>query len=303
MKSLLTLFLSNLFPILIIAFIGYLAGIKLNIKAQDVSKVVLYILNPALVFNLLTTSQLTNHEMLKMFLFSSSIMILTGVIAWIIGRLLNLPRDLLAAVVLTSGLINAGNYGFSLNSFAFGEKALPQASIFFVTSLIITNTLGVGVASLGKYSFIASIKSLFTIPTIYAVILSFLFITFNWHLPLPLARVTSTLSDATISMMLIVLGLQLMKHDGVYKIKALTISNTVRLIVSPLLALGLVFLFNIQGYGFKAGMVDAAMPSAVMSIVLATEFDTQPEFVTSAVLISTLLSPFTLTPLLAILGA
>jgi hypothetical protein len=32
------------------------------------------------------------------------------------------------------------------------------------------------------------------------------------------------------------------------------------------------------------------------------EFDSEPRFVTGAVLVSTLLSPFTLTPLLALLG-
>jgi predicted permease len=44
------------------------------------------------------------------------------------------------------------------------------------------------------------------------------------------------------------------------------------------------------------------MPSAVIAIVLATEYDVEPAFVTSAVLVTTLLSPLTLTPLLKILG-
>jgi predicted permease len=45
------------------------------------------------------------------------------------------------------------------------------------------------------------------------------------------------------------------------------------------------------------------MPVAVLTTILATEFDAQPSFVTAAVLITTLLSPLTLTPLLAFLGA
>jgi len=36
---------------------------------------------------------------------------------------------------------------------------------------------------------------------------------------------------------------------------------------------------------------------------LSTEFDTEPSFVTSVVFTTTLLSPLTLTPLLAYLGA
>jgi predicted permease len=45
------------------------------------------------------------------------------------------------------------------------------------------------------------------------------------------------------------------------------------------------------------------MPSAVICIVLATEYDVEPTFVTSVVFLTTLLSPLSLTPLLAYLGA
>jgi len=84
--------------------------------------------------------------------------------------------------------------------------------------------------------------------------------------------------------------------------KALLLTVSVRLLASPIVAFLLVTMLNIQGFGYKAGMVQASMPTAVMAIVLATEFDTQPEFVTSAVLVSTLVSPLTLTPLLSFLG-
>ena len=45
------------------------------------------------------------------------------------------------------------------------------------------------------------------------------------------------------------------------------------------------------------------MPTAVMAAVLATEYDIHPNFVTTVITATTLLSPFTLTPLLAFLGA
>jgi len=45
------------------------------------------------------------------------------------------------------------------------------------------------------------------------------------------------------------------------------------------------------------------VPTAVLVTVLATEYNIKPEFMTTAVFTSTLLSPLTITPLLAILGA
>ena len=61
--------------------------------------------------------------------------------------------------------------------------------------------------------------------------------------------------------------------------------------------------FGLTGMAFKAGVVESSMPTAVLATILATEYDAEPAFVTSAVFISTLLSPLTLTPLLLLLGA
>jgi len=57
------------------------------------------------------------------------------------------------------------------------------------------------------------------------------------------------------------------------------------------------------GPSYQAVVLEAAMPVAVLTTILATEFDAEPTFVTTAVLVTTLISPFTLTPLLAFLGA
>ena len=47
----------------------------------------------------------------------------------------------------------------------------------------------------------------------------------------------------------------------------------------------------------QAAVVLSSMPVAVATTILAVEYDASPEFVTSAVFLSTLLSPLTLTPL------
>jgi predicted permease len=62
-------------------------------------------------------------------------------------------------------------------------------------------------------------------------------------------------------------------------------------------------IFGLQGMAYNAGVLEASMPTAVLSTILATEYDVEPAFVTTAVFSSTLLSPLTLTPLLWILGA
>ena len=75
----------------------------------------------------------------------------------------------------------------------------------------------------------------------------------------------------------------------------------VSLLVAPLVALGLTSLLHVTGAARQAVVVLSSMPVAVATTILAVEFDASPDFVTSAVFLSTLLSPITLTPLISYL--
>jgi len=75
----------------------------------------------------------------------------------------------------------------------------------------------------------------------------------------------------------------------------------VSLILMPLAAIGWAHVVGLQGPAFQAGVLQSSMPTAVMATILALEFDAQPQFVTSVVCIATLLSPLTVTLLIAYL--
>ncbi|HBX70720.1 MAG TPA: hypothetical protein DEH25_15395 [Chloroflexi bacterium] len=303
MSNLLSLFANNLLPILLVAGVGYLAGKWLKIEARSISRVVFYIFSPCLIFDLLTTSQLSNGDILRMVAFAASSILAVGALTYLLGSLMRLNRKMLAAVMVSTVALNAGNYGLSLNLFAFGEEALAYASLFFVTSAIITYTVGVLIASMGKSGLGTALKGLTKVPTVYAVTLALLFISLGWELPLPLSRSVSLLSDASIPGMLIVLGLQLQNNHNSRNLGALSLANGMRLLAGPIVGLFLAGVFQLQGMAFNAGVLESSMPTAVLSIILATEFDVEPAFVTTAVFTSTILSPLTLTPLLLFLGA
>ena len=73
------------------------------------------------------------------------------------------------------------------------------------------------------------------------------------------------------------------------------------LVVTPVLALGASHLFGLTGVARQAAIVQSGMPSAVLTTILALEFDVAPSFVTACVLTSTLASPITVTLLIAAL--
>jgi predicted permease len=303
LSELLTLFGNNILPIFLAASAGYLSARYLQVEPQPVSKIAFYIFSPCLIFTLLTTSTLNGDDITRMVGFTIASVLALGLITWVFGRLFKLERRLMAAVLLTVMFGNAGNYGLSLNLFAFGENALAYASLYFVIVAIMVYTIGVFIASLGSMNIKNALQGLLKVPAIYAVLLAMLFKGFDLSLAVPINRAVTVLSDAAIPVLMVLLGIQLYQIHWDGETLAISISNVMRLVAAPLLAIGFGLAFGLDGAAYQAGVLESAMPTAVVMTVLATEYDVRPTFVTTVVFTSTLLSPITVTPLLAILGA
>jgi predicted permease len=296
------LFLDNLLPIFLAAGAGSLLSRLLGVAPRTLSQVTFYIFSPALIFTLLVHSQLNNTAITSMVGFALMVNLLVGATAFLIARAACLERRMIAAVLITTMFMNAGNFGLSVNSFAFGEDALSFASLFFVTNSMMVYTFGVIIASMGKTGLKQALLNLTKLPLIYAMILAFVFLFTGWQLPLPIDRTVTLLGQAAIPAMLVLLGMQLQHAQWNGQVLPLAITSLVRLLISPAIAILLALVFGLQGASRQAGILEAAMPTAVITTILAIEYDVEPTFVTAAVFVTTLLSALTLTPLLAYLG-
>ncbi len=303
MSALLTLFVNNLLPVFLIAGAGALLGSVSQIDPRTVSKLILYIFSPCLIFTLLTESQVSNEMFLRVVVYTFFSITVIGGICWIIGRLIKVERSTLSSMMLTSMFSNAGNYGLPVVLFAFGQTAMGYASLYFVMSVCLVYTVGTVIASMSRVGFSSAITNLIKLPLIYAVIVALIIINTGWELPLPALRAINLLGNASIPCMLILLGLQLRTAKLSGRIIPLTVTSTLKLVISPLLAFLLLPFFGLNGEAAKAIIIEAGMPTAVLTTMLATEFDSEPAFATAAVFITTLLSPLTLTTLLSFLGA
>jgi predicted permease len=114
-------------------------------------------------------------------------------------------------------------------------------------------------------------------------------------------RPIELLSDAAIPVMMLVLGMQLERGAWPERPGLVAAAAGLSLVASPLVALGLVSLLGLHGLARQAALVESAMPSAVITTILALEFDIGPRFVTAAVVATTILSPLTVALLIAFL--
>ena len=300
---LLNIFINNLLPVLLLAGAGFLLGKLTDVSPRPLGRVVFYIFSPVLVFDLITRSQLSSSGIGLMAGFAVSVMLVCAGIAFLLGKLFHLEKPALIAIVLTSMIGNNGNYGLPIIAFAFGEEVLAYASIYFVTSITMVNTLGVFIASLGHLGAKDALIRLVKIPAIYAMILAIIFVQVGIALPAPLQKAVTLASTAAVPCMLILLGLELNNAAWSRNFKVLGIPVFIRLALGPVIALIFSALFGLPKFARQAGITEAGMPSAVMTTILASEFNLDSALITSIVFITTLLSPVTLTILLVLLGA
>ncbi len=78
-------------------------------------------------------------------------------------------------------------------------------------------------------------------------------------------------------------------------------ASVVRLLGGPILAAILAIPFGLTGLGRNTGILQASMPAAVLTVIIALEYDLVPGLVTTTVLFSTLISLITLTIVLTFL--
>ncbi len=303
MTHLLSLFANNVLPIMLAAGAGYLVSKYAGIEPRSISQIAFKIFIPCLLFELLTTSQLANQDIFRMGGFAVVSVLALGGVTWVLARILHYDNKMISALLLVVMFGNAGNYGLSLNLFAFGEQALAYASVYFAISIILINTVGLVIASLGNANLKKALVDLLKTPAVYALVLAIVFNVAGWQLPGPLQRTVSILADGSIPLMIVLMGIQLYHVQGDRHIFTLLGATFMRLVAAPVIVLPIALAFGLQGASFQAAIAESAMPTAVMMTMVATEYNAQPAFVTMAVALTTLLSPLTITPLLALLGA
>jgi predicted permease len=109
------------------------------------------------------------------------------------------------------------------------------------------------------------------------------------------------MSEATLPLLLLLLGMQLAQGVAIEERGLTTMAVGLRLLASPLLALGLALLLGMDDLSLRVAVLEAGMPTAVNMVLFSLEFDARPRFVAGVTVASTLLSLATLTFTLALL--
>jgi hypothetical protein len=272
------------------------------VDVRIVSRVVFYALLPCLAFQMLITSTASGPTVGRLIVLAVSIMAVMAVVGYVAARGLGLDGRHMRAFLMVVMFSNAGNYGLPVVRFAFGPEAFTYATIFFLTGSVTTYAASSFFAGSSHGRILGALDRIWRMPALYGLTAALIVLAFGWTVPASVMRPVTMLSDAAIPLMILVLGMQLERAVWPSRPGVVILAVGISLVATPCIALVLAAILGISGPARQAAVILSSMPVAVITTILALEFELAPEFVTSAVFISTLASPLTLTPLIAYLS-
>ena len=301
MSELFFVFLNVLLPVFGIVLLGALLGGRLELQAQTLTRAAYYIFVPAFIFRSISMADVPLTSLSRMVTFIILTHLLAVMIAAGLGRLLGRSKEMIAAFIMIASFGNVGNFGLAIIQFRLGNIALPAATIYFVVINTVAFIICIGAAGWAHGGGRGAVWKVLKTPAIWATVPAVLVSAGGLEVPLLLDRMIGLLAGAMIPVMLFALGLQLVEQGKIHLTSDVLLASGVRLILVPLVGLLIAAPFGLTHIENAAGVLQAAMPVAILVSIIAKENNIVPEFVTSVVVVSTLVSIVTLSVLMVFL--
>jgi malate permease and related proteins len=298
MNTLLAIFTRVIVPVLVTIGIGYFAARLLVFDLKMLARLGLYVLVPCLTFTAMARTTLAAGEFGRIVAFTLlSVPILWGLSAAAV-RFLKLPAAEAGAFHIAVLFSNAVNFGFPVLLLAYGPAALERGIVYAMTAQVVMQSLGVYLAARGRADFRAALKRTWSMPGLYALIAGLLVKALAVPIPDPIFGPLKLVGDSLVPFLLLVMGMQLAAVDLRGSWTAASAATVLRLVVAAGLSFGLARLLGLTGLARQTMILENSMPSAILGVALAQEFDTAPALITKIIFLSTLAGLFTLTVLL-----
>ena len=269
---------------------------------DSLNKIVMYILMPCMIFSALYSadmSLLPTLGILPFVILTASIG--SGVISYIVLKRLHYDDKKIWSVLVTVMIATTAFMGYPVNLGVYGHPGFLRAifcdlattCMFLLLSFVLVLKFGGTV----KRAF----REILLFPPLWAVVLGISFNLLNIPIGPVLDKTVNYLADGAIPLIMISLGLSI-ELGGLARSKAMVIfTSIVKLGVFPLIALIVVSLLGLTGLQHDVGIIEAAMPSGMLSLLLAITYKLDYELTSDCILINTVISLITLPIIMTLL--
>jgi predicted permease len=289
-------------PIFLIILLGMFLERKKIIDDRFVSTsnyIVFHIALPALIF-----SKIAATDFFSLFFWqeigvmAASVLLLFG-LSWIISGFISFSRESRASFVACSIHGNVAILGLAVLGSVFGDAGMAKGAIILSFIMPLYNVLTVTSLSIlagrdGALSPFTIVKRIARNPLILAALFALPFSLSSYSVPGTVLRTINVLSAMTLPVALIGIGASLSFATIRNSWKYALLSGGMKILLSPLLVLGLSLFFGFSRFSTGVMVLFAGAPTAVAAFIMSSSMGADGKLAASIITIDTLASLFTM---------
>lgn len=297
--------LSTIVVILAMIFLGYFLKRIDLLHVKDINvlnKVAINVAMPCLIFSSLYAADLSNISNLAIMpIVSLSVGAISTIIIFIILKMKGFSKKRFWGAVIPVTIGNTAFLGFPIVLGVFGQIGLLRAIFYDMGTLIMFLSLSIILMINFGGTFKEIAKKILSFPVLWGVILGISFNILNIPIGMIVDDFIGYLAAAAIPIIMISLGLSLQFKGLKKNLKVAGLDVFVKLFIAPIIALILVTLLGLSGIEYKIAIIEAAMPSGILTLILAVTYKLDFKIAANCSIVTTIFSLLTLPIIIGIL--
>ena len=295
----------TILSIILMIGIGYVLKRIDFLSEKDINplnKIIMNILLPCMIFSALYSSDLSLIPKLGILPFVILISsFVTGLVSFLILKKLGYDDKKLWSVLVTVMIANTAFMGYPVNLGIFGHEGFLRAifcdiatmCIFLILSFVLVIKFGGTVKK--------AIRKIALFPPLWAIVFGLGLNILNVPIGPVLNNTVNYLGNGAIPLIMISLGLSI-DLAGLSRSKSMVaFTSIMKLLFFPAIAFIVVLFLGLSDLQYTVAIVEAAMPSGMLSLILAITYNLDYELTSDCILINTVISLITLPVIIMIL--
>ena len=295
----------TILSIILMISIGYVLKRIDFLSEKDINplnKIVMNILLPCMIFSALYSSDLSLIPKLGILPFVILISsFVTGLVSFLILKKLGYDDKKLWSVLVTVMISNTAFMGYPVNLGIFGHEGFLRAifcdiatmCIFLILSFVLVIKFGGTVKK--------AIRKIALFPPLWAIVFGLGLNILNVPIGPVLNNTVNYLGNGAIPLIMISLGLSI-DLAGLSRSKSMVaFTSIMKLLFFPAIAFIVVLFLGLSDLQYTVAIVEAAMPSGMLSLILAITYNLDYQLTSDCILINTVISLITLPVIIMIL--
>jgi len=298
------LIIQTLLPLMLLIALG--AVLKRTIADDSwtavLNKLSIYLLFPALIFSGMIKVKLETIDNFS-FIYGNFILLVTIIFTLYFGlRYIGFKKSMVNTYVISVFFGNVGYLGFPiLSSLIPNSEGLVSMHVALYTLILFTFGIGVLEFSVHKRLNPKILVDTLKNPLLLAVLFSIVILAFEIRLPFVVLKTVELLAGGATPIILISLGIFLARELPKVEYKHVVGLVGLKLFVVPMIFL-LYFYLAGQSEVLAISVLEAGMPMAITPFILAELYPMEREIIAIGIVVSCLLSVFTLPLLMVLVG-